>query len=98
MDWILYSWCVAGIVISILLPVLWKAVRVYFPANANVAGLGPGVESIWTVLKPYLILGLASALTALVLMFALGAEVASAKAAMLAGYAWDSTLQKLTKQ
>jgi hypothetical protein len=48
-------------------------------------------------IKPYFVLGVASTLTAVILMFALGEQVSSAGGALLAGYAWDSTLQKLAK-
>jgi hypothetical protein len=97
MNWDLYIWCVGGIIISVLLPVLWVAVRSYFPVKAGPAGLRDDGKALWAVVKPYLLLGIASAATALIVMFALGDQVATAKAAMLAGYAWDSTLQKLTK-
>lgn len=97
MQWDLYLWCVGGIVISVLLPVLWVSVRRYFPTKAGPAGLGASGAALWSVIQPYLVLGLASAATALIVMFALGDQVATAKAAMLAGYAWDSTLQKLTR-
>ncbi|MBC9032935.1 hypothetical protein IAG41_11070 [Sphingomonas sp. JC676] len=97
MNWELYFWCVAGIVISVLLPVIWVAVRAAFPAPAGPAGLRDDSKKLWTIIKPYLLLGIASAMTAIIIMFALGKQVETAQAAMLAGYAWDSTLQKLTK-
>jgi hypothetical protein len=97
MQWDLYIWCVGGIVISVLLPVLWVSVRSYFPAKAGPAGLREDGNALWSAIKPYFLLGIASAATALLVMFALGDQVTTAKAAMLAGYAWDSTLQKLTK-
>jgi len=94
MNWNLYALCVAGIAISVLLPVLWAAVRRYFPQAAP-AGFHDDAVAWWDVVKPYLVLGVASALTALLLMYALGDEIGDGRAAMLAGYAWDSTLQKL---
>jgi hypothetical protein len=98
MNWNLYAWCVLGIVISVVLPSIWAAVRVYWPAQkAGPAGLSDASSRAWDLIKPYLLLGLASSLTGILLMFALGEQITSAGAAVLAGYAWDSTLQKLAK-
>lgn len=96
MGWInfgIYAWCVVGIVISVALPPLWAVVRQRFPADgAQPKGL---VADIWDVTKPYLALGAASVLTALLLVAFLGDNLLDPRAAILAGYAWDSTLQKL---
>jgi hypothetical protein len=98
MNWEFYLWCVVGIVISVVLPSLWTAVRVYWPSQkAAPAGLPAASQRLWAMVKPYLLLGLASSLTGVVLMFALGEQITSAGAAVLAGYAWDSTLQKLAR-
>jgi hypothetical protein len=98
MNWNLYAWCVLGIIISVVLPSLWAAVRVYWPVQkAAPAGLSDGAGRLWASIKPYFVLGVASTLTAVILMFALGEQVSSAGGALLAGYAWDSTLQKLAK-
>jgi hypothetical protein len=51
--------------------------------------------TIWTLFLPYLALGLASTLTSIILIAVVGDKIASAAGAVLAGYAWDSTLQKL---
>ena|SRR5579859_7016687 len=98
MNWGYYGWCVLGIVISVLLPVLSASVRTYFPAQkAGPAGILDDAQSVWTAIKPYFILGLFSGLTAIIVVFALGDQIADVRAALLAGYAWDSTLQKLAK-
>jgi hypothetical protein len=46
---------------------------------------------------PYALLGLASLLTALLIVAFVGDQLTNFKAALLAGYAWDSTLQNLRK-
>ena len=95
MDWInvtIYAWCVLGIVISVVLPPLWAVVRQRFPDQAQSKGMA---ADIWDISKPYVALGAASALTALLLVAFLGDSLVDPRAAILAGYAWDSTLQKL---
>jgi hypothetical protein len=96
MNWTLYFWCVLGIVISVVLPSIWVAVRAYWPKAAP-QGLPDASARLWRLIKPYLALGLASSLTAILLMAALGEQITSPGGAVLAGYAWDSTLQKLAK-
>ena len=67
-DYSKYAWCVVGVVISVVLPVLWTYVRGRFPPKTPDVGPKnfPQVIKFLDVLKPY-----------------------------AAGYAWDSTLQKL---
>jgi hypothetical protein len=96
----MYLWCALGIVVSVLLPVIWSAVRRYFPAPVLTAWGVPGgaafsVKELWDAAKPYVLLGVASLLTALLIVAFVGDQLANFKAALLAGYAWDSTLQKL---
>jgi hypothetical protein len=80
-----------GIVISVLLPIL----RQYFPKPA---GVEAAVESrLWSIAKPYVALGIGSLLTGLLIMAFAGDSLNTWKAALLAGYAWDSTLQKIVK-
>lgn len=95
-----YLWCVVGIVVSVLLPIIWEAVSRYFPRSQNAApamAAPPLVLAFWRVMMPYLLLGVASSLTALLIVAALGDTLKDYRAALLAGYAWDSTLQKLRK-
>lgn len=80
-----------GILISVLLPIL----RQYFPKPT--AGAAAVESRLWSIAKPYLALGIGSLLTALLIMAFAGDSLNTWKAALLAGYAWDSTLQKLVK-
>lgn len=90
----LYLWCVAGIIISIVLPPLWAYVKEQFAPPAGAARGLAQIAVFWPIMKPYLALGVVSAVTALLLVMLLGDTIADPKAALLTGYAWDSTLQK----
>lgn len=91
----MYGWCVLGIVISVILPILRQALPKPAAMGA-VAGAGGGrLAEIWHIAWPYLALGLFSALSALLVVAGAGDSLKDYRAALLAGYAWDSTLQKL---
>lgn len=99
MNFVIYGWCVLGIAISVVLPILWQSVYRYFPKQSQALrgerGLvAPIVLDIWKIILPYLLLGLASAVTAVLIIAILGNTITDYRAAILAGYAWDSTLQK----
>ncbi|HEU4713008.1 MAG TPA: hypothetical protein VFS76_15670 [Pyrinomonadaceae bacterium] len=86
-----YSWCVAGIIISIALPILTQLLP--RPAAAN----KQDVPSAWEQAKPFVVVGVFSLLTGLLIVAFTWGTVIDWRAALLAGYAWDSTLQKLKK-
>ena len=91
-----FEFCILGIVISVLLPPLWAFVKNKFaPVQPGQKGFGAAVVTIWTLLLPYLALGVASTLTSILVIAVAGDKITSAMGAVLAGYAWDSTLQKL---
>lgn len=90
----LYLFCLLGIFISIVLPGLWAYVRQFFPAGGAGQPHSLPVELLQAI-KPYAALGAASALTAILLFYFLRDTITDPRAALLAGYAWDSTLQKL---
>jgi hypothetical protein len=79
-----------GIVISVVLPIL----RQFLPKPPIIGGVA-AVDQTRTVVKQYLVLGIFSLLTALVIMAFASSLLDTWKAALLAGYAWDSTLQKI---
>lgn len=92
----IFFWCLLGIVISVVLPGLWAYVRERFPAPSGAAPKDMANRSaLIELVRPYAALGLASALTAILVLAFVGDNVGDYKAALLAGYAWDSTLQKL---
>lgn len=88
-----YLWVALGIVLSIVIPIL----RPLLPTP-----LTPGAEArsgrLWEYARPFLIVGAFSLLVA-ILIVAFAKESIDDKwgLAVLAGYAWDSTLQKLTR-
>jgi len=84
--WNIYIFSALGILISIVIPILRKSI----PRDGK-RGLG----GLWGIIKPYLIIGVFSLLTALLVVAFSGDALEDWKAALLAGYAWDSTLQKL---
>ena len=87
----------AGVLVSVLLPPLSIYVRALFPQRQTPAAGLAAVPSWIAALKPYALLGLFSLITALMVLAALGDKVATWREAIIAGYAWDSTLQKLAK-
>jgi hypothetical protein len=93
--WTIYLYCAAGVAISILLPVL----RQWLPHPRKEEGTGAGVSGwfpqFWRVARPYVVLGVFSLAVALLLVAFVQDQLTDWRAALLAGYASDSTLQKL---
>ncbi len=89
---IVYLFCALGVVVSVVLPILRKALQNSGLLNKGVR-LAKGV--LWAAVKPYLILGLFSLVVALLLVAFLRDQLTDWRVALLAGYAADSTLQKL---
>jgi hypothetical protein len=96
--WHAYLACASGVILSIVIPVLAKAVRQQFNVGGPVelGGLGVLIRSIWQRARPYAILGVFSLGVALLLVSFLGDTLKTWQAALIAGYLWDSTLQKIT--
>ena len=88
----IYGFCALGVGISIVLPVLRQALPKPKGTTAGVSALLP---RFWTFAKPYLATGIFSLLVALLLVAFLREQLTDWRAALLAGYAADSTLQKL---
>ncbi len=87
---------------SILLPVMIRAVRADFNAAMPAAKRAtPWLVRIaaaaWPQVRKYFVLLAFSLLTALLIIAALGDSIGSLGAAFVAGYAWDSTIQKITQ-
>jgi hypothetical protein len=82
--WIAYLACSAGVVIGILLPIL----RALLPKPLGDRGFREAV-------KPYLVVGIFAVLTALLLVAFVPDIIGNWKAALLAGYTWESTLEKI---
>jgi hypothetical protein len=80
-----YLVVVVGILISVVLPILRKLL---IPTPGDPRGL-------WDRIKLYVLWGIFSLLTALLVVAFLGNTLSDWKAALIAGYAWDSTMQKI---
>jgi hypothetical protein len=78
-----------GVLISIVLPLL----RAILPKPKTLQILGDE-KSFWEQANPYLVTGLFSLISGVLIWASFGAEI-DFKSAIIAGYAWDSTLQKL---
>ena len=94
---ITYLLCAAGVLASILLPLLYALLPKMKLGEAtygtySLAGLRPLVAPILITAVVSLIISL---LTALIVLGASGGSLSSPFAAILAGYASDSTLQRL---
>jgi len=99
--WTLYLLFLAGIVLSLLLPVMLRWLRdVQQKASKGTAAIWP---KLWTFVKPYVKIAVASAVVgfALVLLFlALNGDPKSITwyNAIVYGFGWDSAVQKLLAQ
>jgi hypothetical protein len=84
-----YLWCVLGIGISVLLPILTSLLPK--PLGRTLAA------GVMAEVRPYLVTGLFAAIAAVVVIAGAGdgAQGWTNATALLAGYSWDSTLQKL---
>ena len=86
-----YLFIVLGIIISVILPIL----RQSLPAPKEGVRATTLISRLWPIAKPYVSLGAFSILAGLVMFAFAGATLANWSAALLFGYAFDSTLQKL---
>jgi hypothetical protein len=86
-----YLWCVLGIAISVVLPIL-TALLPKPLGRTLAAGVMPEI-------RPYLVTGLFAIVAAVVVIAAAGdaAQRWTYSQALIAGYSWDSTLQKLRR-
>jgi len=88
-----YPWCVVGILLSIVLPMLKRLMPKVEPGVSEARASYFSV--VWPKIKPYVVIGIFSILTGIIVIAFAGDSLADERAAILAGYAWDSTLQKL---
>lgn len=89
----IYLWVAAGVAISILLPILREMLPT--PGSGDTEGVGGVIPKLILVAKPYLALMVFSLVVALlVVAFALE-QLTDWRVALLAGYASDSTIQKI---
>ena len=90
-DWSFYPFVLIGIVISILIPAFRKA-----RGTGGVRGLPAWLTAIWNAIMPYRYAAALSLAVSIFIMFVAEKEIGTQVAAFVAGYSWDSTLQKFT--
>lgn len=88
-SWTIYLTCALGVVVSVVLPIL----RAMLPSPPR--PMSEGSRRAWDIARPYIVLGAFSLVGAILIVAAAGETLQDWRAALLAGYAWDSTLQKL---
>jgi hypothetical protein len=84
----IYLWVAAGVGISVLLPVI-RALLPRPPMQLR------GLPN-WERVRPYVATGLFSLVVALLVVAVMGSQLDTWSKALVAGYLWDSTLQKAT--
>lgn len=87
-----YLYCTLGIVISIVLPILRQSLP---KPKQNTLGVAPFKTRLWDIAKPYCVIGLFSLLVGVLVVASAGDTIKDWRLAVLLGYSWDSTLQKL---
>ena len=96
--WEAYGPCAGGVILSALIPSLSRSVRQYFvlggPAGVARSHL---LKVVWKNVKPYATLGAFSLAVSILIVAFLGDKLTSWQTALLAGYLWDSTLQKIVR-
>ena len=85
---IIYLSVAGGIVISVLLPLI----RAFLPKPPK----SLASETKWKRIRPYVATGFFSLIVAVLIVAVMGDRLNSWSTALIAGYTWDSTLQKLT--
>jgi len=85
----IYFLVVIGIIISIVYPILRQAIP--RPKNAAPALL----TRIWEALKPYIIVLIIALISAPLVIAFMGEKINNYESAILAGFAWESILEKI---
>jgi len=92
-------WVLVGILISLILPI---AIKILKPDRTIAAqsAIGQKITTAWQQYSgtKYLVKFLAAVFVAIVLVLLLGLEFSTIRDAVLAGFAWESLLNKLMGQ
>jgi hypothetical protein len=93
----IYPYVFVGIVVSFILPILRKRI----PAEdktLNLKGLARANDFLtraWPTVKPYAIILLFSVVSSILIVAYVGDTLTDWKTALLAGFSWDSIMQKI---
>jgi hypothetical protein len=90
-DWGLLPWVLLGVVISIAIPAFRKATQ-----SGGLTGGSAFPAALWAALRPYRYWAGLSAAVTILIMFISEAAMGTMVAAFIAGYSWDSTVQKIS--
>jgi hypothetical protein len=85
-----YLWVLLGVVVSIVLPIAYKA-------TVGKSMAGTWFDKVWAFLKPYIPWAIVSILGALVVTM-LAQDIATPQTAFAAGLGWDSLWQRFSKE
>jgi hypothetical protein len=88
-DFETYLWVALGVALSVIIPIVWGALR------KNGIATESWIRRALQVARPYALIGVFSLLVSVIIVAVGGDMLDRWQAAVLAGYAWDSTLQKL---
>jgi len=94
-DWWVYVCIVAGIFVSLLMPIIRQLATPSPPGGIGVAAF---LKTVWPVARPYIFMAIFSFLSALVILAGIKVkqlQIDSKWGAFLLGYFCDSTIQKL---
>jgi len=86
----LYGFVALGVVASVVLPLIRALLPKPNVSFRQWAGL------LWPKIRPYVVTAVFSLVVAALLMAFLGDTISTWRSALLAGYSFDSTLQKLS--
>jgi len=87
-----YIFCALGVFISILLPILRQSLP---QPKGGTAGMTSFFSRFATKAKPYVVSGVFSVIVAILIIAFVGDSITNWEGALLIGYAWDSTIQKI---
>jgi hypothetical protein len=96
--WEAYRACAGGVILSVLIPSLIRAVHQSFSEVGTPAGFEQFVllKAIWKRIKPFVVLGVFSLMVSVLIVAFFQDKMETWRTALIAGYLWDSTLQKIT--
>jgi hypothetical protein len=93
-DKVNYFYCAVGVAVSVVIPIIRHGIP-QFTVFGITFFAGTFAGGVWPTIKPYIVLGIFSLVVAFVIVASVGDTLNDWRAAFLAGYAFDSTLQKL---
>lgn len=89
----IYPYVVLGIAISVVLPILKKAIPT--PSRESKYANEALTSRIWPIAKPYVIIGIVSLIIGILVVAISGNTLEDWTTALMAGFTWDSILQKV---